>query len=380
MQLRNTETQFGAVTKALHWTIALIVICLLVVGLVMGHIPNTPDWVQIKLQAYSLHKSFGMTVLALMICRICWHIYSHRPDEVESIPRWQKVAAQSVHYSLYVLLIAQPLTGWIFSSAHGRSVNFFGLVTLPDLVGNDQNTGNHYGRTFDTLHEVIGYAILAIVLLHIAAALKHHFVEKDAVLKRMLPAFIATALLMLPAPARADAPHWTLVHEKSSITFRPKQMGAEFKGTFGVFSADILFNPDDLAHSKAMIDIQLGTAHTGAPDRDENLKSKDWFDVASFPDATFTTTSITKNDDGTYKADGVLTIKNISQPVTLPFKLIIADEKNGQTATMDGTVILDRSKFQIGAGKWTDVSIIANEVPVDIHVTAVHLAQAPSGK
>jgi cytochrome b561/polyisoprenoid-binding protein YceI len=372
MLFKNTETQFGAVTKTLHWTIALLIIFMLGLGLWMSDLPMGGQ----KLSAVLLHKSIGITVLVLMLCRVLWHFYSHRPREVDTLKPIDKAAASAMHYMLYVLALAIPLAGWAMSSAMGRSVSFFGLFTLPDIVAKDEAMG----KLYESCHNTMAYILIALVSLHVLAALKHHFVEKDIVLKRMLPAFIGAALLMAPALAQADAGHWNMAHEKSSITFRPKQMGAEFKGTFGVFSADIQFNPDDLAHSKATIDVQLGTAHTGAPDRDENLKSKDWFDVADFPDAIFTTTSITKTGDGTYKADGTLTIKNITQPVTLPFKLSIAEDKTGKTATMDGTVILDRSKFQIGAGKWTDVSIIANEVPVDIHVIAVQVPPPTSGK
>jgi len=374
MLLKNTETQYGAVTKTLHWTIAIIVLCLLAVGPFMDDLPMGV----LKLNVYNLHKSFGITVLALMICRICWHIYNHRPEEVATIKPWEKIGATIVHYSLYVLLLAQPLTGWLLSSAAGRTVHVFGLVTLPDLVPVDKAASKIYaGR-----HETIGYLIMAVVGLHIAAALKHYFIDKDTVLKRMLPAFVLAALFYFTTPAAAaEATHWSMIHEKSSITFRPKQMGTEFKGTFGVFSAAIAFDPDNLAGSKASIDVQLGTAHTGAPDRDQNLKGKDWFDVAQFPDAKFETKSFQKTGADTYVAEGTLTIKNISLPVTLPFKFaVVQDGKGGETATVDGTVTLDRSKFQIGTGQWVDTSIIANEVPVDIHVVALGTVSNKGGK
>lgn len=367
MQLRNTETQFGAVTKALHWTIALLIIFMLGLGLWMGDLPMGVQ----KLQAVTLHKSIGITVLVLMLCRVVWHlVFSHRPREADTLKPIDKAAAAAMHYTLYVLALAIPLAGWAMSSAKGRSVSVFGLFTLPDIAPKN----NDLGELLETCHNTMAYILIALVSLHVLAALKHHFVEKDTVLKRMLP-MLVLATLLTPSVARADAPLWTLIHDKSSITFRPKQMGAEFKGTFGVFSAEIAFSPADLEHSHAKIDVQLGTAHTGAPDRDENLKGKDWFDVADYPDAIFETKSISKTGDGTYKADGTLTIKNISQPVSLPFKLVIANDTGGKTATLDGTLMLDRSLFQIGTGQWKDTSIIANEVPVDIHVFAVSRAQ-----
>ncbi len=364
MPLKNTETEYGAVTKTIHWTTAAIVLCLLPLGLFMGDIPD----LGVKLTAYNLHKSFGITVLALMICRICWHVYNHRPDEVPTIKAWEKAGAAIVHYSLYVLLLAQPLTGWLLSSAGGRPVSVFGLFTLPDLVPADKAAKHIYASR----HETIGYLIMAVVGLHIAAAIKHHFIDKDTVLKRMLPVIAFVTFALFATPAAADVQQWSMIHGKSTITFSPKQMGEEFKGTFDTFSALIAFDPDNLAASKVAIDVQIGTAHTGAADRDENLKGKDWFNVAQFPDAKFETTAFHKTGDNAYTADGNLTIRNISLPVTLPFKLnIVTDSAGKETATMDGTVTLDRSKFKIGVGQWADTSVIANEVPVDIHVVAI---------
>ncbi len=380
MQFKNTETQYGAVTKTFHWTIAVLVLCLLAVGLTMDDLPLGA----FKLTVYNLHKSFGITVLALMICRICWHIYNHRPNAVDTLQRWEKIASSAVHYALYVLLIAMPITGWLFSSAAGRTVHVFGLITLPDLVIVDKAVA----KNFRELHGDIGTLIMIVVGLHIGAALRHHFIQKDSVLKRMLPAISFLALLLFATPASADVQppaqagvkQWSMIHEKSSISFRPKQMNEEFKGTFDTFAASISFDPDDLAHSKAVIDIQLGTAHTGAPDRDENLKGADWFNVAQFPDAKFETTSFRRADqnvklkpgEGLYVAEGTLTIKNISLPVTLPFSLMISTDATGkETATMAGSVTLDRSKFQVGTGQWVDTSIIANDVPVDVQVVAI---------
>jgi cytochrome b561 len=359
--LKNTETEYGTVTKTFHWGIALLVICLLAVGLVMGELPKTPSTFQI----YNLHKSLGITVLALMIGRICWHIVNHRPHAVETLKPWEKISAAGVHYSLYVLLVAMPITGWLMSSAAGRAVNVFGLFTLPDLVAKDESAAHTYRER----HEQIGYLIMIVLALHIAAALKHYFIDKDRVLKRMLP-ILATLLVCLPAPANATAREWTMDHARSSITFRPQQLGKEFKGTFDLFSAAINFDPKDLTGSKVVVDIHITSAHTGAPDRDETLTGKDWFDAAQFPEARFEAKTFRKTGEGAFEADGTLRIKDITVPLTLPFTLSFSERGEIQEATMDGTITLDRSVFKLGTGQWADTGIIANKVPVDIHLTA----------
>jgi cytochrome b561/polyisoprenoid-binding protein YceI len=331
----------------------------------MGNKDLFADTTRFKL--YGLHKSFGVTVLILVTLRIIWHIKSRRPKAVDTLPRRDQIAAAIMHYFLYALMIAMPLSGWLMSSAYGRSVSFFGLFTLPDLIGKDVEVG----KILSSRHALIGYIIMGAVALHAGAALWHHFIKKDIVLKRMLP-LLAAAALLVPATCFAEAIKWTVSHTKSSITFRPKQMGQEFNGTFGTFSADIAFDPENLAESKAVVTIQLATAHTGAADRDENLKSPDWFDIVQFPEAQFETTAIKKTGEGAYVADGTLTIKGVQQPVSLPFTLTIGKNESGlREAVMDGTVVLERLAFNVGIGQWAEVSIIANEVPVDVRLVAV---------
>lgn len=363
MQFRNSEVQYGVVTKSLHWIMALLVICLLGVGLYMG----TMSLSAAKIQVYNLHKSLGICVLFLIIGRICWHIISRTPHFVETLKPWEKKAATLVHFSLYILLIAMPLSGWIFSSAAGRPVQFFGIFTLPDIVAPDENIA----KTFRALHGYIGYALMALIAMHIAGALKHHFIDKDPTLKRMLPGLFAF-LFLGAIPAHAGTNEWILVHDKSQVTFTGKQMGTAFTGKFERFKTNIVFDPDHLDASAVTADIDIASVNTEAADRDENIKGKEWFDVGQFPLAQFQTTKFRKTGNNTYEAEANLTIKNISIPVILPFTLNItkSDSDKTELATVDGTVVLDRAKFQLGTGSWADPSVIANEVPVNIHVVA----------
>ncbi|MFH1157581.1 MAG: YceI family protein [Pseudomonadota bacterium] len=194
------------------------------------------------------------------------------------------------------------------------------------------------------------------------------------ILKRMLSVLLIPMLTQTTFAADALAPkEWQVVRRESAIAFRARQAGAEFKGSFGLFAPRISFSPDNLAASKAVVDITLSSVDTRSADRDENLKGKDWFDVARFPSARFETTAFRKTGEKTYEADARLTIRDVALPVTLPFKLdIVKDSSGKETATMDGSVTLDRSKFNIGSGSWVDTGIIANEVPVDVHIVAVH--------
>lgn len=365
MLFRNTPDSYGAATKTFHWLTALIVIALLGVGLYMGGMEAGAS----KIKVYNLHKSFGICVLALAVLRIFWHVASKKPDFVGSLTVWEKRAARAVHLLLYFLIIAMPLTGWLMSSAYGRSVGVFGLFTLPDLMEQNQELG----KSLRELHGIFGWALMFVAGAHFLAALKHHFVNKDATLRRMLPllaiaVFVPFAAYAAQVPA---APVWDVVEDKTSISFKGVQMGKEFSGSFGKFDAHIYFDPDNLAESAAAVDIDIASVTTADKERDSNIVGKEWFDTAQFPKARFATTGFRKTAEGGFEADGTLTIRNISIPLVLPFTLTLGKDENGMdTAEMHATVTLDRSKFALGTGEWADVSIIANEVTVEIGLMA----------
>ncbi len=179
MQLKNSPERFGAVTKALHWLTSITVIALLCVGIYMVRADKDAGLFKI----YGLHKSFGICVLTATFLRVLWHVYSKKPPLVAGMVAWERFAAHAGHAFLYLCLFGMPLSGWAMSSAFGRPVSVFGLGPLPDLVTKNENTA----ETLGAIHEYLAYALIAMIVLHAAAALKHHFVTKDATLKRMLP-------------------------------------------------------------------------------------------------------------------------------------------------------------------------------------------------
>jgi cytochrome b561 len=163
----------------LHWLIALLVIGLFGVGLYMTGLKLSPQ----KLQIYSWHKWAGVTVFLLALIRLGWRIGHKPPPDPTGIPRWQKIAAHGVHHLLYLLLIAIPLSGWLMSSAKGFQTVWFGVLPLPDLLTKDKALGEQ----LQLLHQALNYSLAGLVLAHAGAALKHHFVDRDGVLARMLP-------------------------------------------------------------------------------------------------------------------------------------------------------------------------------------------------
>ncbi len=178
MRIRNSKNHYGVIAIWLHWIIAVLIIALLALGLYMVRIPISV-W---KLKLYGWHKELGMLVLMLVLLRLGWRLGNIIPSLPESIPGWQKVAARMAHWAFYGFMIALPLSGWLITSASGLPVSFFGLFVFPDMVGPDENLR----RVFTQVHEWLSYALIAVICLHIAAALKHHFINKDDILKRIL--------------------------------------------------------------------------------------------------------------------------------------------------------------------------------------------------
>lgn len=179
MPFRNSPDNYGAVTKAFHWLSALLVIGVLCAGLYMTNAEKSSGLIAI----YGLHKSFGIVVLSVTLLRVLWHFVSKKPAPVDSMKKWEKTAAKAAHCFLYFAMLAMPMSGWLMSSAKGRSVKVFDAVTLPDLVEKNERLG----ELFEECHEYLAWGLIAAIVLHAAAALKHHFIEKDVTLRRMLP-------------------------------------------------------------------------------------------------------------------------------------------------------------------------------------------------
>jgi cytochrome b561 len=179
MPARNSPEHWGWVAQFLHWTMALMIIGLAIVGLAMDEMANSPD----KLKVYALHKSTGLTVLALALLRLLWRFVDPRPPYPATMPRWQRVLSEISHGLLYVFMIGMPLSGWLYNSASNFPLQWFGLFQVLALSGPDPEL-KHLAHD---IHERGLYVIATLLAIHVGAALKHHFVDRDATLARMTP-------------------------------------------------------------------------------------------------------------------------------------------------------------------------------------------------
>lgn len=177
--LRNTVTHYGLISQLLHWAVVLLVALQFVWAWRI-------DQTESVIQTYRLtvqHKSIGMTVLMLAVLRLAWRLFNRPPPLPAGMPRWEMTAAKLSHGLLYALIFAMPLTGWAYSSAGGYGAEWFGWIDFPDFVGESERLEDILGR----VHGALAGTLVAVVALHVLAALRHHFILKDSVLKRMLP-------------------------------------------------------------------------------------------------------------------------------------------------------------------------------------------------
>ncbi|HEY5559369.1 MAG TPA: cytochrome b [Steroidobacteraceae bacterium] len=178
MPARNTAVRYGFVAQGLHWVIAGLLIVQVTLGKIADDLPLGLD----KLALTARHKSVGITILALAAIRLAWRLID-RPPAPPPMPRWQFVASRLTHAAFYVLLFAMPLSGWLMSSASNYPVSWFGLVQLPDFVRPDEGLEH----LLEEVHETLAKVLITLAILHVAAALKHQFIDRDGLLTRMLP-------------------------------------------------------------------------------------------------------------------------------------------------------------------------------------------------
>ena len=179
MPNRIEPARYSVPAQLFHWVIAALIVTQFVLARLQENLPLGAR----KLALLARHKSVGMTILMLAILRLAWRLRHQAPPLPSTMRPFERWAARATHTAFYVLLFAMPLTGWMMSSAKNYSVSWFGLFTWPNLIGKNE-------RAFDFLrstHDLLSDVLFAVAVLHILAALKHHFWDRDDVLVRMLP-------------------------------------------------------------------------------------------------------------------------------------------------------------------------------------------------
>lgn len=426
---RGARYSTGAII--LHWTLAALLIAQIPLGWQMGIDKSAKSFA-----LFQLHKSIGITILILTLARIAWRL-TQRPPPM-TVHGWQAALATFIHRLFYALLLALPLSGWLIVSTSKITVPtlVFGVLpwpNVPGLGGLDAGLWRGLHELGEEAHELMVYILIVGFLLHLAGALKHHWIDRDGSLRRMAPgvtsAFHPRLLLIFalvagafafgrfyvpPLPQGGEAPpaeeqpanataaefpavtpidkavdqvleeeeeaaaadpdalaRW-VVQPDGKLGFETQWSGNTLAGHFRDWEADINFGRNALDQSRATVRIQTGSITTGQGQPDEALPGADWFAVQAFPTATFNASKFRRAGNG-FEATGTLMIKGQSRPITLPFTLDIT----GDTARMRGSVTIDRIAYGVG---WPTVDDVPAEVKVNIDLTAKRQAPKPSEK
>lgn len=392
MPLANTAARYGAVTKCFHWATALMIITLIPLGIIATNLPFDTDAAMArKAWLFSAHKTLGILLFVTALARILWAITQTKPAPLHPERRVESFLAEMVHWLLYGSLIMVPLTGWLYHSASsvGAPIWIPGIGKLPWIPQNES-----VAHSFAALHIIFERVLAVSLVLHVVGALKHHFMDRDATLRRMwfgkaeatadpvphnpaLPvvgagvAWAAALLIgtgmglfaMSETPAaptvqlQQAASDWQV--QDGTIAIRVTQFGSVTEGQFSDWTSAITYDPEtgtgDVTTTIAIPSLTLGTV------TDQAMQT-DYFNAAEHPTATYQG-NISREGDGPHMATGTLTLKGTAIPVSFPFDLTITDD----TATMTGTLTLNRIDFGIGSD---DTGSLAAEVEVTLNVTA----------
>ena len=392
----NTQdnTHYSALAKWLHWLVAaLILVQYLLIEL--AHIAENANQIVKQLGIIANHKSIGITILLIAIVRLAYRLRHKAPELPSTMPGWQITASNISHVLLYGFLFALPLTGWLMSSATAYSVSWFNLVSLPDLIGADKENA----ELLKIIHARLSDALAILAGLHVAAAIKHHIIDKDTVLTRMLSkSSVAVAVLLViaslalfggfkttapkneatnqtvdSAPANTNQqellasslPVWQIDYASSQIQFTGEQAGASFTGQWQQWQGKLQFDENNLAESRFDVGIDITSVSSNDDERDQTILSAEFFDVMKFPEATFQAQEFSSNDQG-FVANGNLTMKGITQPTQLVFNIT----QTGNQITLTGSATLERHAWNIGVGDWADPTWVGSDVKVDVLVNA----------
>lgn len=370
----------------LHWTVAALVFAQLGGGFLMTHYVQD---LALKFRLYQLHKSIGATILALMLARIMWRLATRQPPWPDFLRQWERRLAGLVQAMLYILLTALPLSGWARVSAAPLAIPtmLYGLIPAPHILFLAQlplEEKKALEPLLKNVHSVLGWAVLALAALHVAAAVRH-IILQDGVMSRMLPrckktplspswifgAGIAALMALQAVSIRpAQAVEWSVDASASSVGFEAAAGGQTIKGAFKRFTAEIDFDPDAPESSHVRVAIDLSSASTGTAEVDQALPSPDWFDVKQYAQATLRSTSIKSLGSDRYELHGELSIRNASRPIVLPFALHVDDD--GQ-AVAEGKFTVSRADFGVGPASPVGGMAVGDAVQVSLKVSAQRL-------
>lgn len=418
--------RYTTVAITLHWVIAAAIVGMIAGGMYMVNLTHTletnraligaigyegPSAEQLSAMGgqiewlYQFHKSVGITILILTIARIIWRVMNPPPALPADMKRLEKTASHAVHMGFYFIMIALPLTGWLYSSVSTKldiPIVLFELISWPDIPFVEGLKTDAASGLVRNSHEILGKITIALLLLHVAGAIKHEIGADEGVLKRMIPRLFgkttapqapsrgavvafgsaaAVFALIAGAPVLASAmtagpaastqadftPNWTVDFDQSSIQFSGIHDGNPYSGNFGNWDAAIDFDPAAPEAGRAKVTVNTGTATASQKLYTDSLRAPEWLNTSAFPTAEIEITNITGVETNGYTSTATLTLKDITVETEFQFVLTI----EGDTATMTGQTTYQRTPLDLGQVSDPTADWVSEDVTVDVEVVAV---------
>ncbi|MDK8871426.1 cytochrome b/b6 domain-containing protein [Paracoccus sp. SSJ] len=384
MKASNTARAYGWVARFFHWTVAVLILAAIAVGLYADNLPEGGEsQLQAIFAAYSLHKTVGMAALALVALRILWTLTQPKPRPLHPGRRLETLGAELVHWALWIGMIVMPLSGWLLHSAapggFARILWPFGqrLPFVPEDLA--------LSERFAAFHEFGWWLLAGLIALHVLGALKHAIIDRDGTMSRMagdpgrapeppaarpgvLPHVLAAmaalaiwvgiafipagfpdmqepaAAASVPASTPATVPEAGWAVEQGTLEIEVTQAGSAVAGQFGQWQADIAYDPESRT-GRVAVSVDIASLTLGAVS--DAAKGPDFLNAAAHPVATFEAEILPPPaEDQPHVAHGRLTIAGQTIETDLPFALTVQDD----VAQAQGRMRVDRRDFGIGAG------------------------------
>ncbi|MTH77418.1 cytochrome b/b6 domain-containing protein [Paracoccus aestuariivivens] len=393
MTAANTARSYGWVARLFHWSIAVLILTAIGLGLYAGSMPRgTEAELQAIFATFSVHKTVGVAALFLAVLRILWTLTQTKPRPLHPERLIEHFVAETVHWALWIGMVIMPLTGWLL---HSSAPGGFSRILWPlgqrlPFVPEDAALS----ESFAHFHETGWWVLAALIVLHVAGAMKHALVDRDGTLNRMagpadrapepphsvsrsfLPHALAavaalalwtgTVIVSAQAPEKADAPVATTapasgwVVQQGTLSIEVKQGGSPIQGQFSGWSANIAYDPETQT-GKVGVDIDVTSLTLGAVS--DSAKGPDFLNAPQFPTARFE--ADIQADGASHIAKGNLTIAGKTIPAEMPFELTV----DGDLAKAKGELQVDRRDFGIGAS-YADESTVGFPVLIRFDLEA----------
>ena len=373
--MTDSTRAYHGVAIALHWLIALLIVGLLIAGNIMVRLDEADP---LRYQLTQWHKSFGVLVLLLASLRLLWRL-THRPPPLPGhLAAWEVHAAGAAHLLLYLAMLVIPLSGWIMVSASPLEIPtlLFNGLPWPHLPPFDTLPNKaEVSKLFATIHEWSAWILLALLLAHVGAALRHRFVLRDEVMQRMSPRAgdgrwrpgaglftlgFVVLLAGLIAYGYGGFRSEPLAAGSSQVTFEFRLQGDLSEGAFTTTAVEMQLDSANPAASRLRATVDTASVTSGNSQIDSTLVAGDWFDVSNHPQAVFESDSFRAIDAQRYAVNGTLQIRGVTRDIEFTLNL----DEGAETRQATGEFTVSRLDFGLGAESQADEEAVGYPVTI----------------